>query len=439
MFDRNKPLFSRPVLAAIMVLSTLGIWFLNLIYSNTALPAPNVVSWKTTSGIPVNWVNMEDWQNGNKVIIKFVFESKHTNSQLTEATFDLLMGDSLPLSRSTINQRLAPLSAKAESYITPLQQTLQLTLNSESNYLPPSLSVIKTWLQQATFKPRSLVNWQQRHRELGNEEQRLLDMLLVNDGTKTKQVSLENINAHYQSIQHSTSHISIVGHLDDTSKQRIDVFLDSLSESFQPMTVNAKAIDEREAREENSSGFQTHSHHVMNEGTLHESHSILSVKPPQSVEDWATYLIWARDSVATANQNPHINFMQWHLSLTTAPSYVWWSQQYQPPLENTTQNDDIAPAPDQWKQYNTLPSYTDEKQFILLKEQLLMQLESRTLTPDWWAYISTQITTPTSSLTLETFIETYSDALNSFTIENYKDHLAKLIYLDRYQDIQVNQ
>ncbi|TDO97584.1 hypothetical protein [Marinomonas balearica] len=422
MFDRNKPLFSRPVLAAIMVFATLGIWLLNLISSDVKLPSPDVTSWETESGIPVNWINMDPWGNGNKIIVKFVFEAEQTENRLTEATFDLLMGNSLPISQSTINQRLSPLSAKASSYVTPLQQTLQLTLNSEGNYLTPSLSVIENWLQHATFKPRSLVSWQKRHSDIKSDEQKLLDMLLISNGTPTDEISLDAINAYYTVIQQSTSHISIVGHLDKTSQTTLKRFLNTLSGHFKPRATSSIIPH-----------IQPSSQLQFGEGHLHDSHSMLAVLQPASVQDWATYLIWARDAVARANNHAEINFMQWHLSLTTMPSYVWWSQQYA-----STQKES-APTPDHWMDYQDLQSYSDGQHFKLLKEQLLTQLKSRTLTPDWWAYISTQITHPNSSLALETFIENYSDALNSFTIEDYRNRLETLIDLNSYQEIQVNR
>ena len=43
--DASKPLFSRPALAAVMLLSTLAIWLLNLTAPSTNLPTPNIKTW----------------------------------------------------------------------------------------------------------------------------------------------------------------------------------------------------------------------------------------------------------------------------------------------------------------------------------------------------------------------------------------------------------
>ena len=163
MNKNKKPLFSKPVLAGIMIFSTLAIWALNATAPKSpTYPELNIESWQTDSGIPVIWLTQDAWKNTNKLKIRFSFKAPTQNLALTDATLSLMLDDPLSLISSTINQRLSPLTANVSSYYDHEGQILDITANSAPQYLIPTLDLLTQWLTQPEFKVRSFDRWQRR-------------------------------------------------------------------------------------------------------------------------------------------------------------------------------------------------------------------------------------------------------------------------------------
>ena len=439
MSDSNKPLFSRPVLAAIMLFCTLAIWLLNLTASNsTTLPTPKVEAWSTTSGIPVVWLKQEAWENSNKVELRFVFRSVTTNTALIETTLAMLMSDSLPLSTASINQRLAPLAASANSYYDHENQVIGLTLNNETDYLLPSLSLITKWLKDPDFKRRTFDNWQTQRSKSPNAQHVLEDALFFDSAEEQVSknlmpASLEHIVDYYQSLKNAVVAIYVVGDLTLEAQQSLQTALNAISQDFKI----AKDPAEKIQHEPISSTIQ------QNQGDLWQTRSAIALKPVATIKEWISLQIWGADLVSTLNKQQHIDFVQLALTLSPKNPWAWWSIQYSnnPIITPTASNEKM----DQLINAKSLvfteqvPSVQDEKTFQALLDAFKTQLETQALSPTWWSYIATQIAHLDGPLTLEQFANNYQEAVNSFTTEDYQTALSQLLTPSSYQEIQVYQ
>lgn len=439
MSDSNKPLFSRPVLAAIMLFCTLAIWLLNLTAtSSTTLPTPKVETWTTTSGVPVIWLKQEAWENSNKVEIRFAFRSVTTNTALIEMTLAMLMSDSLPLSTASINQRLSPLAASANSYYDHENQVIGLTLNNETDYLLPSLSLVTKWLKSPDFKRRTFDHWQAQ-RPLSQGARHELEDALFFDSTAENvslnriPTSLEHIIEYYESLKNSAVAIYVVGDLTLEAQQSIQAALNAISQDFQI----AKGPAEQIQHEPFSSTIQ------QSEGELWQTRSAIALKPVTTIKEWMSLQIWGADLVSTLNQQQHIDFVQLALTLSPTNPWAWWSTQY-------SNNPIIAPTASNKKTNQIInakslvlieqvPSIQHEETFHSLLDAFKKQLETQALSPAWWSYIATQITHLDSQLTLDQFAKNYQEAVSSFTAEDYHKALSQLLIPSSYQEIQVYQ
>lgn len=438
MSDSNKPLFSRPVLAAIMLFCTLAIWLLNLAVPSSKLPTPHIETWTTTSGIPVVWLKQEQWKNSNKLEIRFSFRSVTTDTTLIQTTLAMLMSDSLPLSTASINQRLTPLAARASSYYDHESQTIGLTLSNEPKYLMPTLTLVSNWLKNPDFKHRTFDNWQRQHKNNLPAQHQLERVLFFDkskqqDDSKTVKVSLEQVSHYYHSLKTSAATIFIIGEMSSDAKQIVQSAINLISEDYRLSKASTESI----IYEPLSTVIQK------NTGDLWQTRSAMALMPVSSVKEWISLQLWGTDLVSTLNKQQHINFVQLALTLSPQRPWVWWNIQY---------GDKIAAVPNQLSgEENRLinakslifaeqvPSVSDKKAFQALLETFVQQLEQQTLSPTWWSTIATQVTHEDGQLTLEQFANNYQEATDNFSIEDYQTALKHLLKPSSYQEIQVYQ
>ncbi|UTV99424.1 insulinase family protein [Marinomonas rhizomae] len=437
MSDDSKPLFSRPVLAAVMLFCTLAIWLLNLSATSSKLPTPQIEKWTTTSGIPVVWLKQTEWQDSNKLEIRFSFRSATTNIKLIQTTLAMLMSDSLPLSTASINQRLAPLAASANSYYDHESQTIGLTLSNEPQYLTPTLSLVTNWLRQPDFKPRTFDTWQTQYQANPPVQHELENVLFfdktINMNDSIADVSLKQVTNYYQSLKSSAATIFIVGDMSPETKQNVKKAMNTISEGYQLSKTSPEAIH----YESVSSTIQ------QNEGDLWQTRSAIALMPVASIKEWISLQIWGADLVSTLNQQQHIDFVQLAFTLSPHRPWAWWNIQYANDLTKTINE----PSDDVSRLMNAkslvfveqVPSVNDKNNFNKLLDNFTQQLEQQTLSPTWWSYIATQVTHEDGALTVEQFAKGYKEALDSFTIEDYQTALQRLLKPSSYQEIQVYQ
>jgi len=435
--DNNKPLFSRPVLTLIMFFCILAIWVLNLASSNSKLPSPNVETWTTTSGIPVIWIKQSEWANSNKLEVRFLFNSNIKDNILAQATFAMLMSDSLSLSTATINQRLEPLAARASSYYDYENQVIGLTLSNEPQYLQPTLSLISHWLTQPTFKQRTFNAWQSQQKTQTSAQPDLKLTVFSNPISKQNSqeltdLSLSQISDYYQDLQHSTGTIFVVGDLSTEAKQAIKTALNTISQNFQqsqPITESDNSTKARSIVKATEGQY------------LWQTKSAIALAPISSIQEWLSLQIWGADLVSTLNQQEHIDFVQLALTLSQHQPWTGWNIQYANHLTEKVQNNTSNNIMDaiSFTSIEKVPSAHDEKAFKLLFDSFKTQLEQQVQSPTWWSYIATQVTHENGQLTIQEFANGYKEAIDTFTINDYQVALEQLLKPSSYQEIQVYQ
>ncbi|WP_421846936.1 insulinase family protein [Marinomonas sp.] len=437
MSDDSKPLFSRPVLAAVMLFCTLAIWLLNLTAPSSKLPTPQIEKWTTTSGIPVIWLKQAQWQDSNKLEIRFSFRSTTNNLALTQATLAMLMSDSLPLSTASINQRLAPLAASANSYYDHENQTIGLTLSNEPKYLIPTLSLATNWLKQPDFKRRTFETWQtqqQANPPVQHELERVLffDKADEQNNETITSVSLEHVADYYQNLKSSANAIFVVGDMSPEAKKTVEAAINTISQNYRLSNASAETIH----YESISSTIQ------QNEGELWQTRSAIALMPVSSIKEWISLQIWGSDLVSTLNHQ-HMDFVQLAFTLSPQHPWAWWNIQYtnnitetaSEPINDTNQFIDAKSL----VFVEQIPSANDKNNFNTLLDNFKEQLEQQTLSPTWWSHIATQVTHEDGPLTVEQFAQGYKEAIDSFTIEDYQTALQHLLKPSSYQEIQVYQ
>ena len=429
MLKSDKPLFSRPVLAVIIVASTLAIWLLNLTAPHTELATPKIENWQTKSGIPVYWVNQDIWQGQDKLAISFVFQGDTGHEQLTAATLGMLLGPSLPLSTATINQRLAPAAANVDSDFDHQQQTLNVTLSSQPQYLAPALKVLDTWFNDTQFKATPLETWQRQYTADPARQQLWQQLLYAPENPFTKPqrtITLDSVNTYLQHLKSHVSHILIAGAMDEDAQRVLARALSSITKSLKHSTFPSPwqlAAQPATA--------------TLGSNELSAIYGAVGMQPLSSVEDWLAQQIWARDMLQSQKDQLGSQVPQWALHLGREFAYANW--QVDVPTQVFTDSQPTQEMKSSWIEPTSLPSYQDSSRFNELKAQLLAQLESLAQNPNWWAIIGSRVALPNSALTLETFSERYSEAANSFTIEQYQQHLDALLIPSSRQEVQVKQ
>ena len=426
MFKRDKPLFSRPALAVIIVLSTLAVWLLNLTSPRTELATPRIESWQTANGIPVYWLYQNAWQGSDKVELTIVLNGPSTDAALTKKTLTLLTGPTLPLSTATINQRLAPIAAQVSTYYSLPQQQINITFSNRPQFLKPTLSLLDTWLNQTQFKANAILRSESRaDNDLG--QQQLMLQLFGSTATvepTPASLSIAQVSQHFASLKQQVSHIMIAGALDDVAQQQLAQGLQQITQSMQP-----------------SSGPLAHilatqpATSTLGAETLKAMYGAIGLHPLTSVEDWLALQIWAKDSLEAQKQQLHSQTGQWQLHLAPPQAFVTWQLQIpQAVLQNAATETQSQTS---WVAANSLPSYQDNAAFSNLKQQLLTQLESLSQNPSWWRAIGSSVALPKAPLSLEDFAKRYSDAANSFTMEQYQQRIDQLLIPSSRQEVLI--
>lgn len=432
--DNNKPLFSRPVLALVMFFCILAVWILNLTASNNKLPSPSLETWTTTSGIPVIWLKQSEWKNSNKLEVRFTFHSDSKNTALVQTTLAMLMSNSMSLSTATINQRLEPLAANASSHYDHESQIIGLTLSNEPLYLQPTLSLINHWLTQPHFKQRTFNAWQRINTSTPSD----LALTLHSNSTDMQNnqavtdLLLPQVTSFYQNLQRSAGTIFIVGNLSIEAKQTIETALNTITQNYQ-LAPSVVELDQN---------TQANSIVRATEGdNLWQTKSRLALMPISSIKEWLSLQIWGADLVSTLNKQAHIDFVQLVLTLSQHQPWVRWDIQYTNHLiknpksghSNTTMNA-IS-----FTSIEKVPSASNKEAFEQLFDTFKEQLEQQTQSPTWWSHIATQVTHEDGQLTLEEFISSYKDAVDTFTINDHQVALKHLLKPSSYREIQVYQ
>lgn len=433
MFNSKKPLFSRPALAAVMVLSTLVIWVLNLTAPAPRFPTPKVEIWKTQSGIPVIWLSQEKWKNTNKLELRFTFKNTSQSAPLTDATLSLLMADSLPLSTSTINQRLAPLAAKVSSDYDHESQTIALTLNSEPAYLMPTLTLMSQWLSAPAFKARAFDHWNRRFNNTLPTQQTLENILFANTAaTSSPAITLAAIKSHYAQLTQQASAIFVIGEMTKQTQDAIKASLNTLSKHFSVASHTSKGAPI-------SWQQPTPTPQATQITPPKETQSMLALTPLSSVKQWLSLQIWGADLIDSLSNQGTFGYVRLNLTLSAKHPWAYWRAQHTEPLLASKQK---TPAANEVSarsmiELARIPSLQDNARFKALLDQLKNQLAQRTLDPSWWALLATSATQEDSSLTLAQFASHYQDAIDTFNQDDYKAALESLLITPSYQEIQV--
>ena len=431
MFSSKKPLFSRPVLAVIMVLSTLVIWVLNLTAPATPFPTPAVTTWKTNSGIPVIWLAQDSWKGSNKLELRFAFKRNSQTPSLTSATLSLLMGDSLPLSTSTINQRLAPLAAKVSSYYDQESQNIGFTINSEPTYLAPTLDIINQWLPSPEFKARAFERWHRQENKSQSIQQELEQKLFPHQiTTKTQTITLAAISNNYKQLTHQTTAIFVIGNMTKQTQKAIKASLNHLSQKLALATNDTDSIINTKSTSTSQHGQGA---------TLIETQSAIAITPLSSVKQWLSLQVWGTDMVNTFNSQNDVNEAQLYLTLSAEHPWARWIIHYtnKTPRKKTPAN--VRMTARSFIDNTQIPSIHDKKRFTLLLKSVKNQLAQSTLNPSWWSNLATTTTQENSTLTLAQFAKTYQNAIDTFNQDDYKAALNSLFITSSYQEIQVNK
>lgn len=424
MFKRDKPLFSRPVLAAIIVLSTLAVWLLNLTSPNTELEKPHIQVWQTATGIPVYWLHQDAWQGSDKVELAIVFNSSLEEAALTEKTLALLTGPTLPLSTATINQRLAPIAAQVNTTYSAQHQQINITFSNRSQFLQPTLALLDTWLNQTQFKAIAVQRSEHHSNDDLGQQQLMLQLFDSAPKPNHSTFNVAQISQHLAELKQQVSHIMITGALDDMAQQQLAQGLQSLTRAMQPaLSIKGARLAKQPAVSE------------LGDHSLQAMYGAVGLTPLTSVEDWLTLQIWAKDSLEAQKQQLNSQTGQWQLHLAPPQAFVTWQLQIpQTVLQNATTQTHPKSS---WVAANTLSSYQDKAAFTHLKQQLLNQLESLSQNPSWWRAIGSSVAIPDTALSLEAFVNNYSAAANSFTMEQYQQRIEQLLIPSSRQEVLI--
>lgn len=463
MNKNKKPLFSKPVLAGIMIFSTLAIWALNATAPKSpTYPELNIESWQTDSGIPVIWLTQDAWKNTNKLKIRFSFKAPTQNLALTDATLSLMLDDPLSLISSTINQRLSPLTASVSSYYDHEGQILDITANSAPQYLIPTLDLLTQWLTQPEFKVRSFDRWQRRpDTDLPSLYKIQQALFVQNDAPENNQqpgqnyaeqqrsVTRKQVSHYYTQLTQQVSRITLVGNMDRATEQTIKTRLNQITQGFKPATPVANTLTiahsntwvDTKTPQENASQSQG------------QSQNGIALAPIRSVQDWISLQIWGADLVSTLKQQENIAYIRLNLILSPTHPWAWWRIQYtsrtntikatnaaENGVANKTDSANSARpmTPKDAIDIEKLPSVIDKKRFESLFTSFKTQLNEKTQSPDWWSTLITEVTQPGGAITPTMFTQNAQNAIDTFTQEDYQKALKHLLITTSYQESQVH-
>lgn len=440
----NQALFSTPVLAALMILITLLVWVLNATAPAPRFPTPSIETWQTNSGIPVTWLNQDSWKSTNTIEIRLLLNhgrADDVRQGLTDATFDLLLLDTLSLSTSSINQRLEPLGAKVDYRVNEDDSELALTLNGNSQYLNPSMDLLSTWLNGPTFKPRTFARWQQNDNSyyLSPEGQLyqylypVLDVSTLGNVMEEYSLSLQDIEQHYQQLINRVSKVVVVGNI--ANKIDFQQQLDAFTKSFK-IAENKHIV---------TPATQI-ALHTQDGKTLLNSYGAVAINHINNIDDWISLQIWLSYLFSQLNQAPETGYVQMHIQKSHLRQWAWWGVQYPQTLTDTNKQNSSESMPTIKQDTYATKKYLAESltkitksEFEAILKSLKETIATQTESPSWWARIASQETSEQQPLTLETWLKNYATTLNEIDFNQYQKSIEKMVLQDSYQEIQMRK
>lgn len=427
--NNDKPLFSRPFLAAILILVPLLIVILNLAAPRQDYPSIQLKEWQSDNQIPVTWISQEAWEGSNKLEIRLLFEYSSIEDEklgLSSALSDLLLQDTLPLSRSSINQRLSPLAAKVDSQLDTDQVQLRITLNSESDYFNRSMAILQEWLEQPVFKPRTFANWQGHQPQQEWIRERLLWQLFPKTVLPAADpIQLEDIQTLYATLKGRLRSVVVSGYL--PSEAQFKMALNQMLSPFgyQPSPILLTPATQISLQQQG-------------EQTLQQTHAAIAWQPLNSVSSWLTWMFWSAELHQRLEASEQVAYHQIHLEQNPQHPWVWWSTQQSTPI---LQSDTVIDRPENRKEQLLTPLSQD--QFDVLQASWQQAIQGHVSNPGWWADLAATLVTHeqenSDRLTLINFVSSYADAFNSFTLTQYQQLLQQHLLTSSYQEVQIHQ
>lgn len=435
MKESNEALFSKPILAALMVFITLLIWVLNATAPAPRFAQPNIETWQTESSVPTIWLDQEIWQGTNKLEIRLRFNHGRADDAipgLTDTLFALLLLDTLPLSSSAINKRLESTASQLNYHVSEDDSELAITLNSD--FLVPSLKILTPWLNTPVFKTRTFARWQQNEAsyslspkaQLTHHLYPTLNTSPLDRLMKEYSLSLEDIETHFQALQSKMDKIVVVGHIQNV--KGFKTALNTLTATLIP-TESTKTVERATAN----------ALHTQIGDTLQQSHGALAIDKLTTITDWIGLQIWLPHFLAQLNNQTATEYTQLHLEQSHLRQWIWWSTQHgQRLLTDSTPIDPILQ--DQYASKNTLLTSLGnmtEDQYNNALESLQDKIAIQSQSPTWWARMASQEITNNNGVTLEDWIKHYPQELKNIRFKHYIDSLQRLVLKDSFQEIQM--
>lgn len=441
----DKPLFSKPVLAGLMIFISLMVLVLNITAPPSKYPPVQIEYWQTENQIPITWINQASWQGSNKLELRIRFSHGRQQDQklgLTDALFALLMLDTLPLSTSPINQRLADVTTKLSYHVNDQESELAITLNSEASYLDASMETLIPWFNEPQFKPRTFLKWQQSHTPYylsykAQLEQALLPQVkLPLDGVLDEySLSLQDIKQHYRLLLNSIDQITLVGDLTDTS--RIQAHLAKLTKNTQYIASQPSPYIADKISLQTQTGPE-----------LSQSHGAVAFNAFASAKDWISLQIWLPYYLSQLKQASNPSYVQLHLESSPQIQWAWWSIHHQQSLLQKTADTQLS----KYKQDDyfskqvlskAIKSLSEEKFELALtryQEKLIHLVQS----PSWWARMASQETKSDqvmveqakTGLNLKQWNESYAHAIQDLSYDDFNDSIKRLVITSSLQELQ---
>jgi len=437
----DQPLFSKPVLAGLMIFISLMVLVLNLTAPPSKYPKALLENWQTDNQIPMIWINQENWQGSNKLELRIRFSHGRKQDKklgLTDAVFALLMLDTLPLSTSPINQRLADVTTRLAYHVNNQESELAITLNSEARYLDASMAILIPWFNQPNFKNRSFQNWQQSHNPYYLSNKAQLEQALFPkansqplDGVLDEySLNLQDIKQHYQNLLSSIDQIIIVGDLSDPS--RIKGYVSQLTQDTTYSATLPKPFIANKNSLQTEVGEQ-----------LIQSHGAFAFDTISTAKDWISLQIWLPYYLSKLKKASDPSYVQLHLESSPQMQWTWWSIQHEQSVLQSA--DQLANQNNKQDEYfsqsilaqsiNHLSKDSFEKALIRYQDRLANQV----LSPSWWARMASQETLSdigNTGLSLEQWNNNYAEAVNDLSYNDFNASIARLVLSSSLQELQ---
>jgi len=439
----DKPLFSKPVLAGLMIFISLMVLVLNLTAPPSKYPEAHIEYWQTDKQIPITWVYQNTWQGTNKLELRIRFNHGRKDDSklgLTDAVFSLLMLDTLPLSTSSINQRLSDVTTQLTYHVSNEESELAITLNSEPNFLSASMEILIPWFNNPDFKNRTFHNWQQGHIPyyLSNKaqlEQKLFPQAnnLPLDGVLDEySLTLQDIQQHYQTLLGQIDKITLAGNINGV--QEMQTYLAQLtknaaySETPAPMNIAPRI------------GLQTQVG-----PQLLQSHGAFAFNQVNNAKEWISLQLWLPYYLSQLKQASAPSYVQLHFESSPQQKWAWWSIQHeQSPLLDASKPEAKYRQDEYFSRSVLDESITSFNQNAF--EQSLTRYQEKlanyTQSPSWWARMASQETLALEEqegLTVGQWNETYGEAVKDLSFKEFNANIRRLIMTSSLQELQQRQ